>query len=403
MKSTILLSILLASAVIITGCKSKQPLEKPHYDQPLLPGQDALRKITDPTQIPDFTIACFNLTDLRASIDRSLNYLGKASSKQYFPLNGISHSHCVRSLEEFAKLLDSGLIGAQLNEEIRRRFDVYISVGCDNEGTVLFTGYYTPVFDGSAQPSDRYSYPLYTQPPDLVKGSNGEILGKQLPDGALAPYPPRAELAKSPDLAGKELVWLTDPFEAYIAHVQGSAKIRLPDGSLETVGYAANNGREYKSIGPEMVRAGAIPKDKLSLSAMIAYFKQHRDLVDLYTNANPRFVFFRKEEGEPRGSLNEPVTQMRSIATDKSIFPRAALAFISTKLPRETAAGVTQRYYSGFALDQDTGGAIRAPGRCDVYMGVGDTAGKLAGATYQEGKLYYLFLKNTGVADYYNP
>jgi membrane-bound lytic murein transglycosylase A len=108
---------------------------------------------------------------------------------------------------------------------------------------------------------------------------------------------------------------------------------------------------------------------------------------------NPRFIFFGKQEGDARGSLNEPVTPMRTIATDKSIFPRGCLTFISTTLPRDEAGNVVLRPYSGFMLDQDTGGAIRAPGRCDVYIGVGDTAGKLAGQTYQEGKLYYLFLK----------
>jgi membrane-bound lytic murein transglycosylase A len=88
--------------------------------------------------------------------------------------------------------------------------------------------------------------------------------------------------------------------------------------------------------------------------------------------------------------LNEPVTPYRTIATDKSIFPRGCLAFVSTNLPRESAGSAP---YRGFALDQDTGGAIRAAGRCDVYMGVGDSAGRLAGQTYQEGRLYYLFLK----------
>jgi membrane-bound lytic murein transglycosylase A len=109
---------------------------------------------------------------------------------------------------------------------------------------------------------------------------------------------------------------------------------------------------------------------------------------------NPRFVFFKKEEGEPRGSLNEPVTPMRTIATDKSIFPRGSLVYISTVLPQFKNGQVVLQPYSGFALDQDTGGAIRAPGRCDIYMGQGDTAGELAGRTYQEGKLYYLFLKS---------
>ena len=126
---------------------------------------------------------------------------------------------------------------------------------------------------------------------------------------------------------------------------------------------------------------------------MIDYFKKNPSQIETYINNNPRFVFFRLEEGQPMGSLNEPVIAMRSIATDKSIFPRGALTFIKTNLPRVENSGVNIRYYNGFALDQDTGGAIRAPGRCDVYMGEGDMAGKLAGKTYQEGKLYYLFLK----------
>ena len=128
---------------------------------------------------------------------------------------------------------------------------------------------------------------------------------------------------------------------------------------------------------------------------MIDYFKNNPALVDTYVWRNPRFVFFKTQDGEPRGSLNEQVIPLRTIATDKSIFPRGCLTFISTRLPRQTAGMVSNQFYSGFALDQDTGGAIRAPGRCDVYMGIGDEAGKLAGQTYQEGKLYYLFLKST--------
>ena len=102
--------------------------------------------------------------------------------------------------------------------------------------------------------------------------------------------------------------------------------------------------------------------------------------------------------GGPFGSLNEPVTPFRSLATDKSIYPRASLAFFKTALPRRTAQGVQDVPYSGFALDQDTGGAIRAPGRCDVYMGVGNEAADLAGRTQEEGLLYYLFLKPGGAA-----
>ncbi|MHC4620493.1 MAG: MltA domain-containing protein [Planctomycetota bacterium] len=392
MRNKVLLSILLVvAAFIITGCQ--RPQAKPDYDRPLPPGELALRKITDPYQIPDFTAGCHNMARVRTAVDRSLNYLSKPSSRQFFPYGNITHQHAVDSLSAFKNLIDSGVRGRDLNAAIREHFDVYVSVGCDDRGTVLYTGYYTPIFDGSSSFTPRFKYPLYKQPEDLVKGAEGQILGRRGPDGQITPYPARAEIEHSNMLKGKELVWLSDPFESYIAHVQGSAKLRMPDGKLTTVGYAANNGHEYKSVAKELVQEGRIAPDKMSLSAMISYFKAHLNEVAAYTQRNPRFVFFRTQQGPPRGSLNEPVTPFRSIATDKSIYPRACLAFISTRLPRMIRGSVYRDPYSGFALDQDTGGAIRAPGRCDVYMGEGDVAGKLAGQTYQEGRLYYLFLK----------
>ncbi len=385
---------LLIGAVSV-GCRTQEEAKTP-YDRPLLPGQPALRKITNPHEIPDFTMACLDLADLRTALDNSLNYLRKFSSRRFFPCGEISHTLAVDSLNAFAELLDSRLTVRGLNEAIRERFDVYMSVGCDDRGTVLFTGYYTPIFDGSLVRTERFRYPLYNMPDDLEKGPDGEILGRRGAGGQLLPYPPRAEIEDSRMLEGTELVWLGDAFEVYIAHVQGSAKIRLPDGELVTVGYAANNGYEYKSVSKELVKDGRISGEQMSLSVMIDYFKRNKDQVDTYVRRNPRFVFFKIEDGPPRGSLNEPVTAFRSIATDKSIFPRGCLTFISTTLPRARGGAVVNQLYSGFALDQDTGGAIRAPGRCDVYMGQGDTAGKLAGQTYQEGRLYYLFLKPGG-------
>ena len=401
MKNKISLSALLLVELVVIGCRPQLKEAKLRYDKPLLPGQYALRKITNPYEIPDFTMACVDLTNLRAAVNNSLNYLNKPSSRRFFPCGEITHNQAIGSLNAFAEMLNSGLRGKALNEAIREKFDVYMSVGCDDRGTVLFTGYYTPIFDGSLTRSDQFLYPLYQQPDDLAKGPDGEILGRRSPDGQLTPYPTRAVIESSGALKGKELVWLSDPFEAYIAQVQGSAKIRQPDGELTTVGYAANNGQEYHSVAEELVKDGKIPSEQLSLSAMIEYFKKYKDQVDTYIRRNPRFVFFQKEEGAPRGSINEPVTPMRTIATDKSIFPRACLAFVSTTLPREVGGTVVKQPYSGFALDQDTGGAIRAPGRCDVYIGIGDTAGKLAGQTYQEGRLYYLFLKSTIVVPEY--
>lgn len=396
MKKQIFLSLLCFVLVFIAGCQTQpQEIAVPRYDRPLHPGQLALRRVTNPYEIPDFSLALLDLDGLREATGRSIRYLRKPSSRQFFPCNQITHSLALRSLEEFDDLLDSGLTGSALNTAIKDNFDVYMSVGCDNEGTVLFTGYYTPIFEGSKDRSEQFRYPLYKQPNDLLKGDNGEILGRRLTDGSVVPYPPRAVIEVARMLVGNELVWLSDPFEVYIAHVQGSAKIRLPDGKLTTVGYSASNGHEYKSISKEMIKDRRINKSQISLSTMIDYFKKHVDQVEIYVRRNPRYIFFRYEDGPPRGSLNEPVTPLRTIATDKSIFPRGCLAFIRTHLPVESGG---YRIYSGFALDQDTGGAIRAAGRCDVYMGEGDRAGKLAGRTYQEGKLYYLFLKSLDIA-----
>jgi membrane-bound lytic murein transglycosylase A len=380
---------LLLVATVVTGCRTTVQIE---YDRPLPPGQLALRKITDPNQFPDFTDAWFDLDSLKAATQNSLSYLGKPSSQQFFPYGDINHDRVVKTLETFLTMVDSGVRPDELNGLIRAHFDVYMSVGYNDNGIVLFTGYYTPIFDGSYERTRRFKYPLYKMPDDLVKGPDGQTLGRRDFDGQIISYPAREAIEKSGMLDGQELVWLSDPFETYIAHVQGSVKLRMPDGEVITVGYAANNGHEYGSVAKALIDDRKIPSDRMSLATMIAYFKRHPRQVERYTQRNPRFVFFQISEDEtPHGSLNEPVIPMRTIATDKSIFPRACLAFIDTTLPRPGGTSA----YKGFALDQDTGGAIRAPGRCDVYMGQGDEAGRLAGRTYQEGNLYYLFLKGS--------
>lgn len=353
------------------------------YTRQLPPGELALRKITDPRQIPDYTKACSDVDGLQEAIARSLSYMAKPSSKKFYPYGEITHERAISSLRELEKLVSLKLSPRQMNTVLREKFDTYISVGCDEQGTVLFTGYYTPIFDGSPVRTDRFKYPLYKPPADLLKGDDGMILGQSGQNGQIRQFPNREDLQKSNILDGNELVWLADPFDVYIVHVQGSAKIRMPGGQIETVGYAAHNGWEYRSVMQKMIDDGKLSKKNINLKSMIDYFKAHPDEVDMYVNKNPRFVFFQSGKGDPRGSLNEPVTPLRTIATDKTIYPRAMFAFASVDLDNPV----------GFVLDQDTGGAIRAAGRCDVYMGVGDRAGELAGGTYREGRLYYLFIK----------
>jgi membrane-bound lytic murein transglycosylase A len=322
----------------------------------------ALRKITDPSKYPNFTGGWRDLDTLSRPRSATVSTIcPRRRARQYYPYEEITTPRQWRATSCVPDPAGSGAKAEEINALIAADYDIYESVGCDDQGTVLFTGYYTPIFDGSYQQSAQFRYPLYKAPADLVKGSDGQTLGRRSADGKLTTYPARAEIEQSGMLKGQELVWLSDPFEAYIAHVQGSAKIRLPDGQIITVGYAANNGHDYVSVAAQLVADGKIASDHISLAAMIDYFKAHPDEVDAYVRANPRFVFFQSSEGTPRGSLNEPVIPWRTIATDKTIFPRGCLAFLSTTVPQIQGGQMSVRTFEGFALDQDTGGRSAPP------------------------------------------
>ena len=289
----------------LAGCEKRRAVLIDHqepqkdYTRQLPPGELALRKITNPSQIPDYTQACSDMNGLLEAIEHSLNYMAKPSSSAFYPYGDITHEYAIKSLQELKKLATAGLSPQQMNTVLREKFDTYISVGCDDQGTVLFTGYYTPIFNGSPIRTDIFKYPLYKSPNDLLKGPDGTILGQKGTDGQIRQYPSREDIQKSNILAGNELVWLSDPFEVYVVHVQGSAKIRMPGGQIETVGYAAHNGWEYQSIRQKMIADGKLTEKNINMKAMIDYFKTHPNEVDMYVNKNPRFVFFKSKKAIP--------------------------------------------------------------------------------------------------------
>lgn len=372
---------LVALAVLAAACASARP----QYDRPLPEGTVALERVTDPAEIPDFSAGWKNRDAVIRAIEQSLAWLAKPSSRSRYPYLDITHERVVRSLERLREILRSAQDGREMDARIRREFDVYRSVGYDGKGTVYFTGYYEPIFEGSLERDERFRWPLYRRPPDLVSAPDGTPLGRRLEDGTLVSWPPRAELERSGRLEGLELVWLADRFDAYIVHVQGSAKIRLRDGRILEVGYAGKTDRPYRSVGMALVRDGKIRRDELSLDRLRRYFREHPEELDRYLGVNESYVFFTEKPGGPYGSLNVPITPMATIATDKQVFPAGAAAFVVTRLGRSE--------WRGFALDQDTGGAIRSAGRCDIFIGTGDAAGALAGRVGAEGRLYYLFVR----------
>jgi membrane-bound lytic murein transglycosylase A len=387
-------------ALLMSGCATARAPEQPpaavkDYYRPLPAGMPALRKITDPARLPDFRPAFdADREALLTALDVSIAWFAKPSSKKYFPVQDISHERAAASLAAFREILTSAHSGDELQARILARFDVYESVGCDDAGTVLFTGYYTPIFDASLTPTEEYRWPLYRTPPDLVKDADGECLGRKLPDGTVEkPYYSRQEIDQGA-IKGQELVYLKERFEAFVCTVQGSAQLRLPDGALFKAGYAANNGRNYTSVGQAVVEAGLLPKEELTLWNLIKFFRQHPEKMDEFLPRDERYVFFQQTDTAPTGSLGVPVTERCTLATDKSIFPRGCLAFVDTQVPLATESGPPiKARWQHFALDQDSGGGIRAAGRADIYVGVGDQAGRVAGWMLDEGRLYYLFLK----------
>ncbi len=377
--------------VALGACRAKGPTG-PDYGRELPYGAAPLIKLGPGDERPDVTGAWLDRVDLLPALENSIGWTNLKYAQQFFPAAGISHAHALQSLKRFHQLLMESETAAAFEGAVDAEFDFYQSAGWDGRGGgVLFTGYCTPVLDGSLEPSASYRYPLYALPPDLVKAADGTILGRQTTAG-MEPYPTRREIEEKGLLEnqGLELVWLRDPLDAFIAHVNGSAFVRTPDGTELRFGYAGKNGQPYTSMGGELVKDGRISKEALSLGTLRAWAAQNPGHVQEYMNRNDSYVFFGPIEGNPRGSLNLEVQAYRTLATDKSLFPRGALVLVDTVLPMP---GGGYMPFQQVMLDQDTGGAIRTAGRADIYLGVGHSAERLAGTTRSEGQMYYLFLK----------
>jgi len=377
---------LAGALTFLAACKSAQP----DYSKELSEGAPALLPLGPDEKRPDFQADYAQKDEILPALDQSIAWTKKKTSAKWFPIEGVSSARALASLERFRELLTSAKSASEFDAKIGEEFTVYKSAGWNGQGGgVLFTAYCTPILPGSTIASAEHRYPLYALPPDLVKGAEGEILGQKV-GNATQPYPTRRVIEATHMLARQnlELAWLEDPVDAYIAHVNGSAFIRLPDGEMLKLGYAGKNGRNYASLGKALIDAKELPKDGVNLAAIRAWAKKNPAKVAEFLNKNDSFVFFQAIDGNPHGSLNVPVTGNRSVATDKRLFPRGAITWAAGRTGTEYGAELGR-----FLFDQDTGGAIRTAGRADVYLGVGDEAEKLAGATRQEGQLYYLFLK----------
>jgi membrane-bound lytic murein transglycosylase A len=277
----------------------------------------------------------------------------------------------------------------------------------------LFTGYYEADLRGSLTKDDRYRYPLYKKPDDLLridlsrfyfyrknKGMPSVLRGRisQFNPGTVIPYYNREEIDNNESLSGKdlEILWVDNPIDLFFLHIQGSGIVQLPDGGTIRVNYAESNGHPYRAIGRLLLDQNAITYENMSMQRIRRYLETHPEKLTEVFNYNPSYVFFRVVEEGPIGSIGVPVTPFRSIATDWRLFPKGGLCFLVTQIPEFDENGnlVSWKPFRGFVLNQDTGGAIRTPGRVDLFTGYGKQSRLIAGHMKQKGTFYFLVKKH---------
>ncbi|MBU0485203.1 MAG: MltA domain-containing protein [Proteobacteria bacterium] len=345
----------------------------------------------------------FSKESLEKAVGHSVDYLRKIPATRRFLVCGREYDAAwlIESLRSFMVLKQEDLTAADFSEALSGQFEI-CGPGNQDAGDMLVTGYYEPLFDGSLERSGLYQYPLYQVPADLavmIGGSefNGRKVGR-LDGGRFVPYWSRAEIEEQGLLTGRELVFLTDPVEAFIMHVQGSGQVRLPDGSIRHVQYAAKNGRLYRSIGRLLVDEGKMSLEEVDLPGLVRYLAAHPENRKRILNYNESFVFFRwgddAQEG-PIGCLGEVITAGRSVALDHNVFPSAGLAFLKSQQPFWDESGRISGWVpmTRFVLNQDSGSAIKGKGRLDFFWGRGQKAEAAAGKMKHPGTLFFLIKK----------
>jgi membrane-bound lytic murein transglycosylase A len=259
------------------------------------------------------------------------------------------------------------------------------------EGEGFVTGYYEPVIDGSRTQTDAYNVPVYRRPSNLfVRGVKQGAVGlpnkgqvfRKIGRRKLVPYYDRAEIEDGA-IAGRglEICWLKDQTDLLFSQIQGSARVRLEDGSTVRINYDAHNGYPYTAVGRVLIDRGIIPKDQMSMQKIREWMDQNPDGAKELRRQNRSYVFFREvqlsDKDEPVGAQGVPLTPGRSIAVDKALHVYGTPFFIEGELPIESEQSKTP--FRRLMVAQDTGSAIVGPARADIYYGAGVAAGRVSG------------------------
>lgn len=285
----------------------------------------------------------------------------------------------------------------QVKVFFERRFTPKQLLADDGNKQGLITGYYEPLLQGSYTRDERYKYPLYGVPEDLLivdlsslyPELKGQRVRAQLEGNKVVPYYSRAQIEDdNAPLVGNELLWVDDRDAVFFLQIQGSGRVQLPDGKVIGAGYANQNGHPYVSIGKLLIEREQLPREDVNLFSIRSWLKNNPKKATSLLNDNPSYVFFtlRNEVSDgPTGSLNVSITAERSVAIDPKVVPLGTAMWLSTSYPDENNSPLQKLVFA-----QDTGGAIKGRLRADLFWGTGALAEQHAGNMKQKGELYIL-------------
>jgi membrane-bound lytic murein transglycosylase A len=307
-----------------------------------------------------------------------------------------------RSLAEVcAEALAAGVAtSSQARRFFETRFAAFRIRPPGGEG--FFTGYYEPEVAGSLVATGRFKVPIYDRPADLVPlepgstrpGLEGLVAARRRREGTLEPFPDRAAIEEGAlDGLGLERLYLADPVDRFFLQVQGSGRVRLTDGRIVRLAYAGRNGHPYTPIGRVVADLLGMPRSAMTMQVLRAWLAHDAAAARRVMRENRSFVFFRiaaelDAEAGPIGGEGIPLTPLRSLAVDRSLWPYGLPVFVSTEVP--SPGGGTAPLHR-LMVAQDTGSAIVGGARGDVFFGSGDGAGERAGAMRAAGEFIVLW------------
>ena len=267
----------------------------------------------------------------------------------------------------------------------------------------FLTGYYEPIIEGSRVPTGQFTAPMYRRPPNLVVSgrrklgdafpNKGVKVGRRVGRRKIVPYYDRGEIEDGAlDGWRLEICWLHDPVDVLFAQIQGSARIRLEDGTILRVNYDSHNGWPYVPVGKVLIDRGYLTKDTVSMGSIRDWMEANPDLAKDVRRQNKSYVFFRitdlATEDEAIGAEGVPLVPGRSIAIDHALHVYGMPFFINADLPIANEKASTK--FRRLVFGQDTGSAIVGPARADIYFGAGDEAARIAGRIKNSGDFMML-------------